>query len=170
MKSLCFLAISISLLLPCDIFSQDTASIIKSYWMNLTTQLKSRTEIVSNLENVLSKSAAADKEYLEKSKAFAVDLNSYLDTMNSIDSSAILQASNKDRRLTQTLSRVLVSLENDQKFRNSPEVFKHISQLEECEKRIYVAKKDYNDICLKFGRIELFFGKNPNEKLPEVKF
>lgn len=170
MKSPFSLFIFFTMFVSTESFGQGIEKAINTNWNQLKFQLRERTDVIINLVTVLSKSAVIDKEYLEKSRAFALDLHICLDTIKSLDSSSIALISGKSNQLTQAISRMLVSLENDQQFRNRSEVSDVMSKLELCEKRIYLAGKEYNDSCIKYNRVELHFGRYPKEKPPKVDF
>ena len=166
-----FIQLSFLLLLASqNCFGQDTNSIINESWTTLKTQLQRRTDIVSNLTSLLSKSSKVDKEQLNNSKVLAVDLFKYIDTLNIKDSLSVSLVSVKNNKLTQALARTIVTLENDKKFRSNNEVNGLLMQLEGCENRIALAKREYNEICKEFKKADLLFGLDQIEKAPEVKF
>ena len=76
----------------------------------------------------------------------------------------------KNNRLTQAISRTLVTLENEMKFKNKNEVSKLIMQLEGCENQIALARLEYNETCKEYQRPYLYFGIDKVDKAPEVKF
>ena len=43
-------------------------------------------------------------------------------------------------------------------------------QLESCENRIALAKREYNETCKEYKRTDLYFGSGQVDKAPEVKF
>ena len=166
-----FIQLSFLLLLASqNCFGQDTISIINASWTNLKTQLLRRADIVSNLTGLLSKSSKIDKEQLNNSKVFAVDLFKYVDTLNKKDSLSVSLASIKNNKLTQALARTIVTLENDSKLRSNNDVNGLLMQLEGCENRMALAKRAYNETCKKFKRTDLLFGPDQRVKAPEVKF
>lgn len=152
------------------IYGQDTTARINMAWTNLKTQLQRRTDIVSNLTSILSKSTKVDKEQLNNSKVFSIDLFKYVDTLSFKDSVTISLASTKNNKLTQALARTLATLENDKKLRSDNELQVLLMQLEGCENRIALAKQEYNDLCKEYGKTDLLFGSDNEEKAPEVKF
>ncbi len=152
------------------IYGQDTTAHINTAWTNLKTQLQRRTDIVSNLTSILSKSTKVDKEQLNNSKLYSIDLFKYVDTLSYKDSLTISLASNKNNKLTQALARTLATLEDDKKLRSDNQLQGLLMQLEGCENRIALAKRDYNNVCKVYGKTDLLFGSNNEEKAPEVKF
>ena len=152
------------------IYGQDTTAQINTAWTNLKTQLQRRTDIVSNLTSILSKSTKVDKEQLNNSKLFSIDLFKYIDTLSFKDSLTISLASTKNNKLTQALSRTLATLENDKKFSSANQLQGLLMQLEVCENRITLAKREYNDVCKEYGKIDLLFDSDNVEKAAEVKF
>lgn len=152
------------------IYGQDTTAQINTAWSNLKTQLQRRTDIVSNLTSILSKSTKVDKEQLNNSKLFSIDLFKYVDTLSFKDSVTISLASTKNNKLTQALARTLATLENDKKLRSDNQLQGLLMQLEGCENRIALAKREYNDVCKEYGKTDLLFGSDNIEKAPEVKF
>lgn len=166
-----FFRISVVLILISqNSFGQDTTALINSSWTNLKTQLQRRTNIISNLAAVLSKSKKVDKVELKNLKTYSIDLFNYVDTLTFKDSLSISLVNTKNNRLTQAVSRTLVALENDIKFKNKNEVSGLLMQLEGCENRIALAKREYNETCKEYQRPDLHFGNNQVEKAPEVKF
>lgn len=152
------------------IYGQDTTAQINTAWTNLKIQLQRRTDIVSNLTSILYKSTKVDKEQLNNSKLFSIDLFKYVDTLSFKDSLTISLASIKNNKLTQALSRTLASLENDKKLRSDNQLQGLLMQLEGCENRIALAKREYNDVCKEYGKTDILFGSDNAEKAPEVKF
>ena len=151
-------------------FGQDTTAQINTSWINLKTQLQRRTDIVSNLASILSKSTKVDKEQLSKSKTFAIDLFKYVDTLTLKDSLSICLANEKNNRLTEALEKTLASSDNDKKLSSNNQLPGLFMQLEGCENRIALAKREYNDICKEYKRTDLLFGSDKVEKAPEIKF
>ena len=151
-------------------YGQDTTTQINTAWINLKTQLQRRTDIVSNLTSILSKSTKVDKEQLNNSKAFSIDLFKYVDTLNFKDSLSISLANGKNNRLTQALARTLATLENDKKLMSDNQLQGLLMQLEGCENRIALAKREYNDVCKEYGKADLLFGSDMVEKANEIKF
>jgi LemA protein len=166
-----FFRISVLLiLLSQSCFGQDTTALINASWTNLKTQLQRRTDIITNLTNELYKSTNVDKVELTNSKTYCIDLFKYVDTLTFRDSLSISLAYNKNNRLTQAISRTLVTLENDQNFKNRNEVTILIMHLEGCENRLALVKREYNETCKVYQRTDLYFGNNQVDKAPEVKF
>ena len=151
-------------------FAQDTTSSINESWANLKTQLQRKTHIANDLVASLSKSQKVDKEQLNNLKSFAVELFKYVDTLTHKDSLSISLANDKNDRLTQAIAKILVSVENNDKFKGNKEVIGFIMQLEGCENRIAIAKMEYNKLCKEYGRSDLFFGNDNVDKGQEVKF
>lgn len=151
-------------------FGQDTTAQINTSWINLKTQLQRRTDIVSNLVSILSQSPKVDKEQLSKSKTFAINLFKYLDTLTLKDSLSISLANEKNNRLTKALARALATSDNDKKLRSNKKLPELFMQLEGCENRIALAKRDYNDVCNEYKRTDLLFGSDKVEKATEIKF
>jgi LemA protein len=151
-------------------YGQDTTALINKEWTNLKTQLQRRTDIISNLTSILSKSTKVDKEQLNNSKVFSIDLFKYVDTLSFKDSLSISLASDKNSRLTQALARTLATLENDKKLRSDNQLQGLLMQLEGCENRVALAKREYNEVCKQYGKTELLFGSDKVEKAPEVRF
>lgn len=151
-------------------YGQDTTTQINTAWTNLKTQLQRRADIVNNLTSFLSKSTKVDKEQLNNSKVFSIDLFKYVDTLSFIDSLSISLANNKNNRLTQALARTLASLENDTKLRSDSQLQGLFTQLEGSENRIALAKREYNEVCKEYGKTDLLFGPDTVEKAPEIKF
>ncbi len=165
-----FLISVLSILISQSCFGQDTTALINTSWTNLKTQLQRRTDLISNLTNVLSKSKKVDKVELKNSKTYSIDLFNYIDTLTFKDSLTISLANAKNNQLTQAISRTLVTLEKDIKFKNKNEVSGLLMQLEGCENRIALAKREYNEICKEYQRADLYFGNIQVDKAPEVKF
>ena len=151
-------------------FGQDTTTLINSNWTHLKTQLQRRTDIIFNLTTVLSKSKKVDKVELKNLKTYSIDLFNHVDTLTFKDSLSISLANTKNNRLTQAISRTLVTLENDMKFKNKNEVSRLLMQLEGCENQIALARLEYNEACKKYQRPHLYFGNDKVDKAPEVKF
>jgi LemA protein len=151
-------------------YGQDTTAQINTAWTNLKTQLQRRTDIVSNLASILSKSTKVDKEELNNSKLVSIDLFKYLDTLRLKDSLTISLASTKNNKLTQALARTLATLENDKKLSADDQLQGLLMKLEGCENRIALAKRAYNDVCKEYGKTDLLFGSDSTEKGPEIKF
>lgn len=149
---------------------QDTSSTLTSNWKNLKAQLQTRTKIVSNLTNVLSKSSEVNKTSLNNAKNFNSDLFNIVDTLNLANSISISLASEQNSKLTQALSRTLATLENDPSFRGREDVVSLMAQLEGCENRIALAKNEYNSFCKHNGRLDLLFDKGQSKDTREVKF
>ena len=151
-------------------FGQDTTALINSNWTNLKTRLQRRTDIIFNLTTVLSKSKKVDKVELKNLKTYSIDLFNHVDTLTFKDSLSISLANTKNNRLTQAISRTLVTLENDMKFKNKNEVSTLLMQLEDCENQIALARLQYNETCKKYERAYLYFDDNKVDNAPEVKF
>ena len=151
-------------------FGQDTTALINSNWTNLKTRLQRRTDIISNLTTVLSRSKKIDKVELQNLKTYSIDLFNHVDTLTFKDSLSISLANTKNNKLTQAISRTLVTLENDMKFKNKNEVSRLLMQLEGCENQIALARLDYNEACKEYQRPCLYFGNDKVDKAPEVKF
>ena len=150
--------------------AQDTTSLINTSWASLKTQLQRRSDIVGNLVNVLSKSPVVDKNQLNNSKLFAIEIFKLVDTLIIKDSVSISRVATKNKKLTQALSRALVTLEQDPKYRGSKAVMNILMELEGCENRIAVAKRDYNEACKKYNRTDLLFGSDQIDNTPKVIF
>ena len=146
------------------IYGQDTTAQINKAWTNLKTQLQKRAGIISNLTSILSKSTKVDKEQLNNSKLFSIDLFNYVDTLSFKDSLTISLASMKNNKLTQALAKTLATLENNKKFRSDKQLQGLLMQLEGCENRIALAKRDYNSVCEEYGKTNLLFSSGNIEK------
>jgi len=151
-------------------FGQDTTAQINTRWNNLKTQLQRRTDIVSDLVNILSQSEKVDKEQLSKSKNLAIDLFKYVDTLTFKDSLTISLANEKNNRLTKALARTLATSDKDKELRSNKELSALFMQLEACENRIALTKRDYNDICSEYKRTDLLFGSDKVEKASQIRF
>ena len=151
-------------------FGQDTTALINSNWTNLKTRLQRRTDIISNLTTVLSRSKKNDKVELQNLKTYSIDLFNHADTLTFKDSLSISLANTKNNKLTQAISRTLVTLENDMKFKNKNEVSRLLMQLEGCENQIALARLEYNEACKEYQRPCLYFGNDKVDKATEVKF
>ena len=151
-------------------FGQDTTALINSNWTNLKTRLQRRTDIISNLTTVLSRSKKIDKVELQNLKTYSIDLFNHVDTLTFKDSLSISLINTKNNKLTQAISRTLVTLENDMKFKNKNEVSRLLMQLEGCENQIALARLEYNEACKEYQRPYLYFGNDKVDKAPEVKF
>lgn len=151
-------------------YGQDTAVHINKAWATLKAQLQRRTDIVSNLVSIMSKSTKVNKEQLSNSKLFAVDLFNYIDTLSLKDSLSISRASEMNSKLTQALARTLASVENDKAFRSNNQFLELLMQLEGSENRIVVARRDYNDICKEYKRKDLLFKSDRFDEAPKIEF
>ncbi|MFN8306975.1 MAG: LemA family protein [Ferruginibacter sp.] len=151
-------------------YGQDTTVLINTAWTNLKTQLQRRTDIISNLTSILSTSTKIDKEQLNNCKVFSIDLFKYVDTLSFKDSLSISLASGKNHRLTQALAKTLATLENDKRLRSDNQLQGLIMQLEGCENRIALAKREYNETCKEYNKTDLLFGHDKMGKASETKF
>lgn len=151
-------------------FAQDTPSVLNSNWSNLKTQLQRQTVIANNLTDILSKSSKADKAQLKKAKTLGVDFLRFIDTLDSTDSLSLSLASDKNNHLTQVTERIIFDLQNDPKFKSRADLNELIMQLEGSANRVAVAKKEYNESCREYQRLDLLFGKEETEKAVPIEF
>ena len=151
-------------------FGQDTTTSIIKSWAILKTQLQRRTDIVINLTNTLTKSNKVDKKELAKSKKFATDIFKYLDTLKQFDSLSISVTMKKNSKLTKSLTKTIASLENDKKFNIRNDIINHYAQLEGTENRIALARREYNETCKTFNRLDLLFLADQETKAVQVQF
>jgi LemA protein len=137
--------------------AQETTKSVNDAWTSLRTQLRRRTDLVINLTNSLSTSTHVDQEELKKAKNLAADLFRLTDTVKTLDSVSISFASGLNANLTQVLGRTLVTLEEDQKLKNSNLVRDLQLHLEATENRLNLARIIYNEACTKVNRQDLLF-------------
>ena len=169
MKPLLKIAIILFSFTSHNCFGQDTSSINKS-WKTLKIQLQRRTDIIVNLTQPLYSSKIVDKKELIKLKKSAVDIFKYLDTLKRLDSSSIVIIRNSNNQLTTTLTKTLVSFENDKKFKNRNTVMNLVYQLEGTENDIALARREYNETCKKNNRTDLQYLTDENSRGVQVQF
>jgi LemA protein len=150
-------------------YGQDSTCQINASWTDLKTQLKRRSDIVSNLTVVLS-NLKTDKELLNNLKIAAIDVFKYVDTLSLRNSVAVSLAATKNNKLTESLGRTLITTENNKKISSNKEFINLLMQLEGCENRIVVAKQDYNNACKICNRTDLVFNVEQVNNVPKVKF
>ena len=151
-------------------FGQDALSTLNSNWNSLKSQLQKQTVIANNLTDILSKSSKADKTQLKKAKTLGVDFIKFIDTLDSTDSLSLSLASDKNNQLTKVTERTIINLQNDPKFKNRADVNDLIMQLEGSANRVAAAKKEYNESCREFQRLDLLFVKEETDKAVPIEF
>ncbi len=146
-----------------QILEKDTSSAdLDHSWTKLKGEFQRRSDIIMNLLSVVNKSKEIDKDLIEEVKFAATDLSLFIDSSKVLDSLAVQTIYQKNNSLMQALgkilSKTLIMLENNPKLKSRDEYINLQMQLEGTENRIGVAKRDYNDICMKYNRLDLIFG------------
>jgi LemA protein len=145
---------------------QDSLEVLTNSWLKLNTQLQRRTDITITLVSIISKSKLADKDISEKLKSTALDLLRFIDPTRHPDSVVVQVTCQKNTSLTQALSKALVLLLDDSKFKAQEELRNLQTQLEGMENRVAAATRNYNNICVERKRPDLLFDNNQTKKSP----
>lgn len=148
---------------------QDTSK-LNTTWQTLKTQLLRRTILSNHLLKILKQSEIADTRLVEKLKTNTVLLRDLLG-LNRLDSIAITEIHDRNDSLSISISKSFDVLQNDKSVGQTTELGDVAMQLEGTENRIYVAIRDFNEICKSSRRENLYFKKPFGDtEAVEIKF
>lgn len=158
-KKLKFILVSfVALLLVQQSLAQDTSKLLNTSWQTLKTQLSRRTNLSNRLVKILEQTKASDTSLVKQLKINTVLLTNLLD-LQKMDSSTIDNIHDQNDSLSISISKSLDFLQSDKNFILTAELGDIAMQLEGTENRIYVAIRDFNEICKNNGRQNLYFKK-----------
>ena len=152
------LAILLALLLVQHSFGQDTSKLLNTTWQTLKAQLSRRTNLSNRLAKILEPNEKPDTSIIEQLKANTVLLRDLLD-LDKIDSITITKIHDRNDSLSISISKGVDVLQTDKSLIPTNEFEDIAIQLEGTENRIYIAIRDFNEICKNNGRYDLYFKK-----------
>jgi LemA protein len=148
---ICVLAILVS---SCGMQSIPTANNeVEAQWAEVQNQYKRRTDLIPNLVEVVKGYATHEQETLEgviraRSEATKVTINA-----NQLNEESMKQFQKVQGQLSNSLSRLMVSVEKDPDLKAN-EQFKDLqAQLEGTENRISVARNHYIEAIKEFNNL-----------------
>jgi hypothetical protein len=136
--------------------TNQTTSLINTNWITLKTQLQKRTDLYSSVIKTVEASANFEKstlklvvEAMAKVTSINVDIN---------DPKSLEAYQNAQKNLQGSFSRLIALFENYPDLKTTMAFQDFQTQIEGTENRINVAKREYNDLCKKYGRNDILFG------------
>ncbi len=148
----------LALLLVLQTFAQDTSNLLNTSWQTLKTQLSRRANLSNRLVKILEQTKIADTSSVKQLKTNTVLLKNLLES-EIMDSSTVGKIHDRNDSLSISISKSLGILQNDKSFIPTTEFQDIVMQLEGTENRIYVAIRDFNEICKNNGQQNLYFKK-----------
>jgi len=136
-------------------WSQDS-SLLNS-WNKLSNQFLNRVQVFENFTSSIAKKKSIDTVYLDSLKNLKLILKEKLGQTESFDSLYIGEIKALNKRIIGFLPQLLFSKKNDS-LSISPKEFTDLqTSLESAENRIFVAQKQYNEVCYKINRKDLVY-------------
>jgi LemA protein len=118
---------------------------VKTQWAEVENQYQRRADLIPNLVATVKGYAAQEKEVLEgvtKARASATQVT--VDPSKLTDPAQLAQFEQAQGALSQSLGRLLVTVEKYPELKSNEQFMALQSQLEGTENRITVARRDYN--------------------------
>ena len=118
---------------------------VKATWADVENQYQRRADLIPNLVATVKGYAAQEKEVLEgvtKARASATQVT--VDPSKLTDPAQIAAFEQAQGQLSQSLGRLLVTVEKYPDLKSNEQFLQLQSQLEGTENRIAVARRDYN--------------------------
>ncbi len=118
---------------------------VKAKWADVENQYQRRADLIPNLVSTVKGYAAQEKDVLESvTKARASASQVTVDPTKLSDPAQLAQFEQAQGALTQSLGRLLVTVEKYPDLKSNEQFATLMSQLEGTENRIAVARRDYN--------------------------
>jgi LemA protein len=119
--------------------------VVKAKWADVENQYQRRADLIPNLVATVKGFAAQEKDVLESvTKARASASQVTVDPTKLSDPAQIAAFEQAQGALTQSLGRLLVTVEKYPELKSNENFLQLQSQLEGTENRIAVARRDYN--------------------------
>lgn len=135
---------------------QDTASLIKSKWLDLKAQIHHRSTVVDALTSTVSKSKV-DKKKTDHAKKASAELCGYIESLSTMDSISISLAEMKNIKLIRAIQDILMEIENLPSQKHKPKFAVLQGQLADSESMIAQSINSYNEVCYRYKRTDLIF-------------
>jgi len=164
---------------------------VKARWADVENQYQRRADLIPNLVSTVKGYAAQEKDVLESvTKARASASQVTVDPTKLSDPAQLAAFDQAQGALTQSLGRLLVTVEKYPDLKSNEQFATLMSQLEGTENRIAVARRDYNGSVQDYNTeirtfpslitAKVIYGAEPiapfkattvnADKAPEVKF
>lgn len=144
----------LSITLCIQVSAQDSLARLDESWNRLRVNFQRRTDLIMNLTQFIEK---AGKDSAKDVRAIAADFSRFLDSAKNADSLVIQISRQKEKSFMQAAARVLAKFNTDVKFKSKDEFRMLQTQLEGAENRIAMAKRDHNEICIRYNRKDLLY-------------
>ena len=136
--------------------NEEVKSLLNS-WNKLGNQFLYRVQVLENFTSSIAKKESIDTVYLDSLKNLKLILKEKLGQTESFDSLFIRDIRAFNKRIIGFLPLRLNSMENDSLFISPKEFTDLQTSLESAENRIFVAQKQYNEVCYKINRKDLIY-------------
>ena len=152
-----------------DVFNavsaQSSDSLIQKPWIDLRKALQKRCDYIPFVLQKVSQSNEVDKDLIDNAKKQSDSLSIFLTEVKNIDSLIIQSTFKRNQKVTLALAKVVICLERDSKFRNTPDIRGILIHLEGLENRIYVFRNEFNNACFTIGKPDLLYPLDSWESL-----
>ncbi len=130
----------------------DAEENVDQAWANVQTQYQRRSDLITNLVNTVKGAADFERETLEavtSARAKATSVN--IDPSN-LSADALQQFQSAQSQLSQSLGRLLVTVERYPELKANANFRDLQTQLEGTENRIAVARQDFNEVVTGYNK------------------
>lgn len=137
---------------------QESLSDLNESWVELKAQLQRRNELGPNLIADITKPDSVAQNSIETIRAGVADFKRFIDSTTNLDSLTVQLTKQKARESISLISKALNLRLNDSNFKKDD--FRDLqSELEAAENRIHSAKTNFNNLCVRYKRMDLLFDK-----------
>lgn len=137
---------------------QESLSDLNESWVELKAQLQRRNELGLTLIADITKPDSVAQNSIETIRAGVADFKRFIDSTTNLDSLTVQLTKQKALESVRVISVAMSLRMNDPDFKK--EGFRDLqSELEGAENRINVAKKNFNNLCAQYKRMDLLYDK-----------
>ena len=130
----------------------DAEENVDQAWANVQTQYQRRADLITNLVNTVKGAADFERETLEAVTNARANATSVKIDPSNLDAQSLQQFQAAQSQLSQSLGRLLVTVERYPELKANANFRDLQTQLEGTENRIAVARQDFNAVATSYNK------------------